>query len=66
MKTFQRRIAISLLAMGCFAVGLHAQSYYGGVRGTVLDQNAGAVPGAKVTLVNEGTGAQRSLPKIVR
>ncbi len=37
-----------------------AQSYYGGVRGTVTDQNGGALPGAKVTLRSEGTGEQRS------
>ena len=60
MTNFQKRFAISLLAMGSLNLALHAQSYYGGVRGTVLDQNAGGVPGAKVTLINEGTGAQRS------
>jgi hypothetical protein len=60
MTNFQKRFAISLLAMGSFTLALLAQSYYGGVRGTVLDQNAGSVPGAKVTLINEGTGAQRS------
>ncbi len=60
MTNFQKRFAISLLAMGSFTFALHAQSYYGGVRGAVLDQNAGSVPNAKVTLINEGTGAQRS------
>ena len=42
------------------AVNLFAQSYYGGLGGTVLDQNGGALSGAKVTLINEGTNAQRS------
>jgi hypothetical protein len=37
-----------------------AQSYYGGLGGTVLDQNGGALAGAKVTLLNEGTNAQRA------
>ena len=37
-----------------------AQSYYGGLGGTVLDQNGGALSSAKVTLINEGTNAQRS------
>src|SRR5437016_2763926 len=60
MTNFQKRFAISLLALSSFTFALHAQSYYGGVRGTVLDQNAGAVAGAKVALINEGTGAQRS------
>jgi trimeric autotransporter adhesin len=37
------------------------QSYYGGLTGTVLDQNGGALASAKVTLINEGTNAQRSV-----
>lgn len=39
---------------------LFAQSYYGGLSGTVLDQNGGALSAAKVTLISEGTNAQRS------
>lgn len=39
---------------------LGAQSYYGGLRGTVVDQNGGAVVNSKVTLTDQGTGAQRS------
>jgi len=37
-----------------------AQSYYGGLRGAIADQNGGAVPNAKVSLINEGTAAVRS------
>src|SRR5271165_4877477 len=37
-----------------------AQSYYGGLSGSVLDQNGGALGGAKVSLISEGTNAQRS------
>ena len=32
----------------------------GGIRGAVVDPNGGAIAGAKVTLTNEGTGAQRT------
>jgi trimeric autotransporter adhesin len=42
------------------AVAASAQSYYGALRGTVVDQNGGALAGAKVTLVNEGTNTQRA------
>jgi hypothetical protein len=41
-------------------VPMFAQSYYGALRGTVMDQNGGALAGAKVTLVNEGTNTQRA------
>lgn len=37
-----------------------AQSYYGGLTGVARDQNGGALTGAKMTLINAGTNAQRS------
>src|SRR5260370_28691688 len=49
-----------LLSLVCAAMSLQGQSYYGGLRGVVLDQNGGGVPNAKATLIDEGTGAQRS------
>src|SRR5436190_14578464 len=51
-------ILISLLATA--SMSLQGQSYYGGVRGTVADPNGGAIAGAKVTLMDEGTGTQRA------
>jgi len=45
--------------MGFAAMPLLAQSYYGVIRGLVVDQNGGLVVGAKVTMVNEGTSEQR-------
>src|SRR5438445_2426669 len=42
------------------SLGLLGQSYYGSLRGTVYDQNGGAISGAKVSMVAEGTGATRS------
>ena len=53
-------IALGVLAMATLALPAYSQSYYGGVRGTVLDQNGGALTGAKVTLVNQGTNEQRA------
>ncbi len=49
-----------LVLASLITLNLFAQSYYGGVGGTVLDQNGGALPAAKVTLINQGTNAQRS------
>ena len=55
-----RCTVLRLAAITAAAVLLNAQSYYGGLRGTVVDQNGGAVVNAKVTLVDQGTGIQRS------
>jgi len=46
--------------MACVSVALQAQSYYGGVRGVVLDQNGGTVGNAKVTLIDAGSNTQRA------
>ncbi len=51
---------VPLLVAGVVGLPLYAQSYYGGVRGSVLDQNGGALTSAKVSLINEGTNASRS------
>ncbi len=53
-------MALGVFATATLALPAYSQSYYGGVRGTVLDQNGGASTGAKVTLLNEGTNAQRA------
>jgi len=55
-----RTAGAMLLAMGFAALPLLAQSYYGVVRGLVVDQNGGVLVTAKVTLVNEGTSEQRA------
>jgi hypothetical protein len=39
---------------------MNAQSYYGTLRGVVSDQKGGIIADAKVTLIDEGTGTQRS------
>ncbi len=61
--TFDRRILmkVRLLVLATIVtINVFAQSYYGGLAGTVHDQNGGSLAGAKVTLVNEGTNATRS------
>src|SRR5260370_17804848 len=49
-----------LLWMGLAALPLLAQSYYGVMRGLAADQKGGVLANAKVTIINEGTGEQRS------
>jgi hypothetical protein len=58
-SSFHQQVAGFLLVCAT-ATGLFGQSYYGGLRGTVFDPNEGAVANSKVTLVDEGTGKQRS------
>src|SRR5436305_1215553 len=58
-----RSLNIRLFALSAFllsSLGAFGQSYYGGIRGTVADQNGGVVGAAKVTLTAEGTGTLRS------
>ena len=56
-----KQLAIGLLVVSAAALPVYAQSYYGGVRGGVYDQNGGALQGAKVSLIDTGTNAQRSV-----
>ena len=43
-----------------FAASLFSQSFQGGIRGLVTDAGGGAVAGAKVSLVDEGTNSTRA------
>jgi hypothetical protein len=53
-----RGIVISLLALS-IALPLAAQTYRGGIGGTVVDSTGAAIPHAKVVLTSTGTGAVR-------
>ena len=50
------QVLVFLLCAG----GLSAQSFYGSLRGRVVDQSGSVIPGAMVALTDEGTGLQRS------
>ena len=41
-------------------LGLHAQTFQGGVRGLVTDQGGASIPNVKVTLIDQATAEQRS------
>jgi len=51
---------ICVLALALAAGGVEAQALYGSVTGTILDSSGAAVPGATVSLTNEGTGLEFS------
>jgi hypothetical protein len=55
-----RGVFISIAAAMTFSAAMYAQSYQGGIRGIVMDSNAGAMVNAKVTLTDEGTSVARS------
>jgi outer membrane receptor protein involved in Fe transport len=48
----------SVLALVLTAGQLHAQALYGSITGTIADGSGAAVPGATVSLKNEGTGLE--------
>ena len=51
---------VGLMALAAANGSLWAQSIYGSIRGLVTDPSQGVVAGAKVTLINEGTSAERA------
>ena len=54
-------MAIALLTL-CFGNrAANAQILYGSITGTVTDTAGAVIPGAAVTLINQGTGATRSI-----
>ena len=55
-----RALCVIALSLG-LAASAAAQSVSGTILGTVTDSSGATVPGAKVTLVNEGTGLTRVL-----
>ena len=55
------RSSVYLSAALILTIGAGAQSFSGKITGNVTDSSGGAVPNAAVTILNEGTGAERSL-----
>ncbi len=64
LSTSARRIAWQFvrcaLLLCTITLFVRAQSYQGGIRGSVTDAQGAAVSGAKVALLNQGTGVERS------
>jgi hypothetical protein len=59
-----RRLTCLLGLLVTLAIGAapaYSQTVQGDIQGTVLDAQGNAVPGAKITITNEGTGAVRTL-----
>ena len=51
------RVLVCVLVVGWLGTSLHAQVDTGSITGTVTDASGAVIGGAKVTLVNQGTGA---------
>ncbi len=60
IKTKVFLFLVTMLFSVLFVSSINAQSGTTGVRGTVVDQNGAAVPGATVKLTNSATGFNRS------
>src|ERR1035438_4838340 len=58
MKKFLKALALTYSLLGLAWVG--AQTFQGGIRGTVADPTGAAIGTAKVTLVDEATGVARA------
>jgi hypothetical protein len=56
---FKRAVVLSLIAL-LASISAFAQSDYGSISGFAKDASGGVVPGAKVTVRNEGTQEERS------
>jgi len=56
VKSFICALVLSACSLSLAAVSTHSQTTNGSIQGTVMDQNAGAVPGAAVTARNLDTG----------
>ena len=56
-----RNVLLSLLAVLALAAVASAQSFLGTIRGTVTDETAAVISGAKVTVSNENTGFSREV-----
>ena len=48
------------LGFALFMAPLMAQTFLGGIRGSVTDKSGAVIPEAKVTLTDQGTGIARS------
>ena len=61
-SAFQTGIGAALLCVAVCAAtaSLQAQSYYGSLRGTVVDPNGGVVGSSKITMTEQATGEARS------
>ncbi len=60
MRRYTSVVSLGVLTFLAAGVSSYAQSYYGSLRGTVLDANGGAIVNAKVILTDEGTSTARS------
>jgi len=61
MNTSKVRLATAIVLLCCAHSPSGAQTTFGSITGTVVDQSGATIPGVVVTIVNDGTGVQRSV-----
>src|SRR5579884_1600230 len=57
----RRRLLIGFVSQFALASFLYSQVVGGSISGTVRDQAGSALPGAKVTIINNETGGERTI-----
>ena len=62
MRSAKAVLILAILALLASGARLHAQTSTGEVNGTVSDSSGSVIPGATVTLTNQGTGITRADP----
>jgi len=61
LQGFVLHLFLGLCVWAAASASASAQSIYGGISGLITDPSAAVVASAKVTVTNEGTGAQRTV-----
>ncbi len=61
MRMNAKFFAVTLTVLALLVCPMFAQANYGSLSGTVKDQSGAAVPGADVTITNQGTNASQAL-----
>jgi hypothetical protein len=61
MNTFPRRFALAIIMLLLAATTMTAQTYRGGIAGTIQDKTGAVVPNAKIMLLGTETGYKREM-----